>query len=113
MANEVKSADELISLVEKWGIDRNITAEGGATVSKQISKLTEELAECFDAVGMLHHGKENAKFYLKDALGDMLVCIIQAARLVGFSTQECLQLAYDEIKDRRGVMVNGKFVKSE
>nr|DAK18463.1 MAG TPA: dCTP pyrophosphatase 1 [Caudoviricetes sp.] len=31
----------------------------------------------------------------------------------GWSIAECFQLAYNEIKNRKGKMVNGSFVKSE
>lgn len=105
------TADRLIYAIEQWGIDRNITEQGGATVSKQVSKLTEELAECIEALGDKSSGAAGADEDLKDAFGDMMVCIIQAARLAGFTTQECLQKAYDEIKNRKGTMVNGKFIK--
>lgn len=30
----------------------------------------------------------------------------------GYTLQECVQIAYDDIKDRKGVMYNGVFVKS-
>lgn len=44
----VPGADELQHLVEainQWGIDRNITPAGGATVMSQMSKMMEEFAE--------------------------------------------------------------------
>lgn len=37
------------------------------------------------------------------------VCCL--AHCVGHDPLECLQLAYDEIKDRKGKMIDGKFVK--
>nr|DAD70589.1 MAG TPA: NTP-PPase-like protein [Siphoviridae sp. ctvod4] len=35
------------------------------------------------------------------------------AHLEGTTLEECLNLAYNEIKDRKGKMINGKFVKDE
>ena len=48
---------------------------------------------------------------LKDDYGDMIVCIIQAMRLSGTDIISCLQGAWNDIKDRKGKMVNGKFIK--
>lgn len=107
-----ETLDALTDKILQWGIDRNITREGGATPLKQVSKLTEELAECLDALAEVDRGvSDSAERDLKDSYGDMMVCIIQACRLSGFDVKECLQLAYDEIKDRKGTMIGGKFVK--
>ena len=107
-----ETMNTLTNKILQWGIDRNITLQGGTTPQKQVSKLVEELAECIDALDDLEQGiNSNAEHNLMDAYGDMMVCIIQACRLSGFDVQECLQMAYDEIKDRKGTMINGKFVK--
>jgi len=42
-----------------------------------------------------------------------LVTIIIAAEMVDLESTSCLQLAYDEIKDRTGKMVEGQFVKDK
>lgn len=101
---------ELIRLVNQWGVDRNITKEGGVSALKQVSKLLEEAGETVSALADESEGID-ATNDLRDAYGDMLVCIIQAVRLSGMTIQECLSAAYEEIKDRKGTMVNGKFVK--
>lgn len=88
-----------------WGLDRNITAEGGATALSQIKKLKEEVQEIEDA---LLAGDEKAA---KDGVGDSQVVLLQICRLAGFDIVECLQMAYDEIKDRKGTMIGGVFVK--
>lgn len=47
----------------------------------------------------------------KDDIGDCLVCLIIIAQQQGYSIDECLAVAYKEIKDRKGIMINGVFVK--
>jgi hypothetical protein len=51
------------------------------------------------------------KHEVADGIGDMLVTIIILAELVELESLDCLQLAYDEIKGRKGKMVDGLFVK--
>lgn len=93
---------ENIDKVCEWGIARNITADGGATALTQTKKMAEELQEFIDAAT-----EEEAK----DAVGDMLVVLIQIARLRGIMLDDALQGAWNEIKDRKGRMENGVFVK--
>ena len=50
---------------------------------------------------------------LKDAIGDTLVTIIVLAHQLDLDVTECLSIAYEEIKNRKGKMVNGTFVKEE
>lgn len=96
---------EVSDLIFDWGVARNITAEGGATSLSQIKKLKEEVQEIEDA---LLAGDEKAA---KDGVGDTMVVLLQICRLAGFDLVECLQMAYNEIKDRKGTMIDGVFVK--
>jgi len=113
-----------IHKINQWGLARNITAEGGATALAQVSKLLEETAECVGTLNKLyclispfHEGSKDAlvnsiREQLADDYGDMLVCIIQAVRLSGLTVEQCLAKAWGDIKDRKGTMVDGKFVKA-
>ena len=96
-------ADTVYKICE-WAEARNITAEGGATSYTQLGKLQEELWEFRDA-----ETEEEAKL----EFGDILVVCVQIARLRGFDLDECLVLAYDKIKERKGTMINGHFVKEQ
>ena len=89
--------------VEQWARDRNII--GGTEPRDQMLKLTEEMGELSTG---LQKGQD---FYIADAIGDccVVLCIIAAQRGLSFAT--CLESAWDEIKDRRGKVVNGVFVK--
>ena len=46
-----------------------------------------------------------------DGIGDCVVVLTNLARLAGTSIEECIDIAYDEIKDRTGKMNNGTFKK--
>lgn len=85
-----------------WAEARNITAQGGATSYTQIPKLIEEVYEFRDA-----ETEEEAKL----EFGDILVVCVQIARLRGLDMGECLQLAYEKIRHRKGTMIDGRFVK--
>ena len=99
---EAYSFDQMVDNVCKWAIARNITAEGGATSYSQLDKLREEVEEFANATTT-----QEAKL----EFGDMLVCLINVARLRGLDMAECLELTYNKIKDRKGTMIGGKFVK--
>lgn len=56
--------------------------------------------------------KAKAMDEFKDAVGDILVTCINACALADVDMVDCLEGAYDEIKNRRGtLMPNGIFVK--
>lgn len=88
--------------IRKWAEDRNLTS---ADPSKQALKLGEEFGELFEG---LVKGNEDLT---KDAIGDMYVVMTILSEQLGFTIEECIEIAYDEIKDRKGRMIDGVFVK--
>jgi NTP pyrophosphatase (non-canonical NTP hydrolase) len=48
---------------------------------------------------------------IRDDLGDMLVVMLNIMKRNNFTIEECLEMAYNDIKDRKGKMVDGIFVK--
>ena len=50
---------------------------------------------------------------LKDAIGDSIVTLIVLCLQLGYDVEECLTIAYNDIKDRQGVMIDGNFVKTK
>ena len=93
--------EELTKLIIQWHYDRNLIE--GSTDKDQVLKLIQELGELSDSVCK---GKD-----VKDDLGDMIVVMLNIMERQGISMEECLQKAYDDIKDRKGKMVDGIFVK--
>ena len=102
--------EELQKKVIQWAKDRNIFEN--STAIKQIHKTREELYETLRALRDLEDGKESM-LDVADGIGDMLVTIILLANIVGLDSVDCLEDAYEEIKNRKGKMVNGFFVKEK
>ncbi|EGQ1289879.1 hypothetical protein IHC73_000479 [Staphylococcus pseudintermedius] len=94
--------NQLIKQVEQWSIDKNLN---NGNPDRQALKFYEEAGEVAAA---LTRGNIEA---LKDGIGDTVVTLIILAQQQGWTLQECLQYAYDEIKDRKGETRNGTFVK--
>ncbi|WP_353452852.1 MazG-like family protein [Staphylococcus coagulans] len=101
MANQL-TVYQLIEQVEQWSIDKDLHK---ADPNRQALKVWEESGEIGAA---LSRGNLEA---LKDGIGDTVVTLIILAQQHGWSLQECLQFAYDEIKGRTGKTINGTFVK--
>ena len=95
--------DELITKVEQWAKDKGLDQ---ADPKAQFLKVAEETAEI--AAGMARGNMEA----VKDGIGDTIVTLIILAMQQGMDVEECLQMAYNEIKGRTGKMVDGVFVKS-
>ena len=102
--------EELQKKVIQWAKDRNILEN--STAIKQIHKTREELYETLRALRDLEDGKESM-LDVADGIGDMLVTIILLANIVGLDSVDCLEDAYEEIKNRKGKMVDGFFVKEK
>lgn len=135
--------EEFKEKVEGWAQVRGIYDQ--STEAKQVDKFKEELWEYLTSSSIDE---------LKDAIGDMAVCIVNAyylqkrkglyipknyevdikclclsvsdgeyisaiLALEGISNglrldfKDCMQMAWDEIKDRKGMMIDGLFVKWE
>jgi NTP pyrophosphatase (non-canonical NTP hydrolase) len=98
--------DDCEADVIRWSKDRRIIPN--ATPESQLLKAVSEMGELADA-----HNKGQADA-AKDAVGDILVCLINYCALKGITLTECLESAWNEIKDRRGTLLpNGCFVKEE
>ena len=102
MANaETQSMIERTNDIKKWHRDRNLI--DGATDKDQLAKLIQEMGELSDNICK---GKDVA-----DDIGDIMVVLINIAERNGLSLRHCLEVAYSDIKDRKGKMVDGVFVK--
>jgi len=96
-----KTIQQLTHLVEQWHIARNLIE--GATDKDQVLKLIQEVGELSDNVCK---GQD-----IRDDIGDIMVVLINIMKRNDISLEECLNVAYNDIKDRKGRMVDGIFVK--
>jgi NTP pyrophosphatase (non-canonical NTP hydrolase) len=98
------SYPEIEMKVIQWAEARRIIQR--ATPVSQLMKLVSELGELCDA-----EGKQDMP-EVRDAVGDVMVCLINYCAIKGIDLTQCLNGAYEEIKDRKGtLMEDGTFVK--
>lgn len=98
---------DLITKINHWADKRNLKQ---ADPKIQWMRVTEEVGEIRDV--LLKPTKfTEPQAALKDAIGDTLVTIIVLAHQLDLDVTECLGIAYEEIKNRKGKMINGTFVK--
>jgi NTP pyrophosphatase (non-canonical NTP hydrolase) len=91
----------LIEYITQWHHERNLIE--GSTDKDQFCKLMQEAGELSDSICK---GKD-----VSDDIGDMIVVLINIAERNSLSISSCLNKAWDDIKDRKGKMVDGVFVK--
>ena len=89
--------------IRLWAEDRGLYHKGDPKT--QTLKLMEEAGEICRAV--LKQDEEQ----IIDGIGDCVVVLTNLAHLAGTSIEECIDAAYEEIKDRTGRMSNGTFKK--
>jgi len=90
--------------VIRWSEARKIIPN--STPLAQSIKAVEEINELVDAL------RNNNKEEAIDAVGDTVVCLINVCALLDVNLTDCLDAAYEQIKDRRGYMnAEGIFVK--
>ena len=90
-------------LIRSWANDRGLY--DGGDPKTQALKLVEEVGETCRSIL-----KEDAKGMI-DGIGDCVVVLTNLAELIGTPIEECINVAYNEIKDRTGKMDNGTFKK--
>jgi NTP pyrophosphatase (non-canonical NTP hydrolase) len=88
--------------IEQWAKDRGLD---NADPSKQALKLGEEFGELCQGLA-----KSNMPLVI-DSIGDMYVVLTILSMQLGVNIEDCIETAYNEIKDRKGRLVNGTFVK--
>lgn len=123
---------ERITDIAQWHHDRNLI--DGATNNSQFGKLLEEMMELYmtinkhrhvspeiavaEVTGILDKLLEKQRIVcapadksVKDDIGDCIVVLVNIAEREQVTIQECVDTAWDDIKDRKGKMINGVFVK--
>ena len=94
--------DYSIHMIEVWATQRNLHQ---ASPMNQAVKLMEEVGEL--ASGLNKNNPE----VTKDSIGDIFVVLTIMCLQLGVELDECIADAYEQIKDRKGKLVNGVFVK--
>ena len=91
------------NLIREWANERGLYDKGDTKT--QSLKLVEEVGEICRAV---LKGNDSD---VEDGIGDAVVVLTNLAELQGTTIEHCIEMAYNEIKDRKGKMHNGTFKK--
>jgi NTP pyrophosphatase (non-canonical NTP hydrolase) len=95
----------LFTLIRDWAEERNLIS--GSNSHAQMLKLTEEVGEL--AAGVARNNKD----VIRDSIGDCIVVLTILAAQNGLDVNDCIIHSYSEIKNRKGKMVDGVFIKEE
>lgn len=90
-------------LIRRWANERGLYDKGDAKT--QTLKLMEEAGEICRAV------LKDDKAQVIDGIGDCVVVLTNLAFFAGVNIEQCIDTAYEEIKNRTGKMSNGTFKK--
>ena len=101
---ENEGAEDITELIKKWAVDRNVVS---GDVKSQMVKLLEEAGELAEGIN------KNKQELIIDSIGDVYVVLVILCMQLGLDINDCIKAAYEEIKDRKGKLVNGLFVKEE
>lgn len=91
--------------IRTWATVKGIYEHGD--IKTQYVKLMEEAGELANSI------IESDQNEITDAIGDMVVVLTSIAHFNGVNIEDCINSAYNVIKQRTGSMQNGSFVKSE
>lgn len=89
--------------IRKWAHDRNLIE--GSTQQAQFVKLAEEVGELAGAIARNHDHE------FTDAIGDCFVVLTILAAQRGYEIEACIADAWNVIKERKGRMENGVFIR--
>ena len=92
-------------LIRIWAKERGLYDKGDPKT--QALKLVEEVGETCRAI------LKEDKIEAIDGIGDCVVVLTNLAELLGTPIEVCINAAYNEIKDRKGKMNNGTYVKND
>lgn len=115
--------EEITRQVLNWAKDKDLLHEGNA--EKQFFKFIEEAFEFRDEWILMVHEYNKCNFgegdddpevveyrgNMKLEMGDIFVTLIILCDQLNLDPIECLDRAYEKIKDRKGKTINGTFVK--
>ena len=112
---------QLNERVVTWASDKGILKK--ATPLTQHSKTQEEVNELYEALFAQQNdlifftdsknGRKDTQEEIKDAIGDTLVTLLIQCRLQNLNPLDCLESALNIIEKRKGIMINGVFVKNK
>ncbi len=105
-ATAVKAMDyDYFGKIREWANDRNLVK--GSTLQAQVVKLLEESGEL--AAGVARNDIDR----VVDSIGDIMVVLTIIAAQIDMPVEECLDLVWQEIRYRKGKMVETETKNAE
>jgi len=101
--NGINMPKSHFDLIRRWASKRGLYEKGDPKT--QALKLVEEVGETCRAI------LKGNQSDIEDGIGDAVVVLTNLAHLCDTDIEHCIELAYNEIKDRKGKMDNGTFKK--
>ena len=101
--NGINMPKSHFDLIRKWASERGLYKKGDPKT--QALKLVEEVGETCKAI------LKSDQAEIEDGIGDCVVVLTNLAHLCNTDIEHCIELAYNEIKNRKGKMDNGTFKK--
>lgn len=99
----------LITKINEWAISHGLD-QGNPKI--EWMKVTEEVGEIRD-VFLKPNDFADPEWSLKDTIGDSIVTLVVLCLQLGYDVEACLTIAYNDIKDRKGVMIDDNFIKTK
>jgi len=92
-------------LVIEWAKEKGIYRK--ENIRNQALKMCSESGEVADAILKMDNTA------IKEEIGDVIVTLVILSNVQGWSLNECLETAYNKIKNRKGKTINGTFIKQQ
>lgn len=92
-------------LVIEWAKEKGIYRK--ENIRNQALKMCSEAGEVADAILKMDNTA------IKEEIGDVIVTLVILSNVQGWSLNECLETAYNKIKNRKGKTINGTFIKQQ
>lgn len=94
--------------IREWAKDKQLYGHPNSSIQGQALKLGEEVGETQKAV------LKDDTLEIVDGIGDCVVVLTSLAELAGLSIEDCIQMAWSEIRTREGYTNDkGDFIKNE
>jgi NTP pyrophosphatase (non-canonical NTP hydrolase) len=89
--------------IREWAKERGLYENPDHKM--QFIKLCEEFGELANAIVKSNHED------IEDAIGDIAIVLTNVAEMCGTTIEECINKSFQVIKNRKGSMQNGTFIK--
>ena len=103
-SSDEAEVEDITELIKKWATDKNVI---NGDPKSQMVKLLEEVGDLAEGIN------KDKRELIIDSIGDVYVVLVILCMQLGLDINDCIKVAYEEIKDRKGKLVNGLFVKEE